>query len=131
MTLGEYLRLAGTRKWDWGTWDCCAFPAGWVMENNHPDPMALWRGRYSSAEEAQALIEEAGGLVELWAIALGALPVVEEPQAGDVAVCMVFGPDGLEASGGIYTGDKWAFLAPRGVYAGPVEPQHVIRIWRP
>src|SRR5690606_35402004 len=85
VTLGEYLRAAGTRRWEWGAWDCCAFPAGWVMECGYSDPMALWRGTYASEAEAKALIEEAGGLVELWAIALGALPVVEEPRAGDVA----------------------------------------------
>ena len=131
MTLGEYLRLAGGRRWEWGAWDCCAFPAGWVMECGHPDPMALWRGRYASEAQAQGLIDEAGGLADLWAIGLGALPEPDAPIAGDVAVCLVGSAGGLAENGGIFTGERWAFLGSRGLICSSVDPGRIVRVWRP
>lgn len=130
MTLGEYLKSAGERRWKWSEHDCCTFAADWAIQCGHVDPMIRWRGSYSTADEAQALIEEAEGLANLWALAFSGYPEPDEPRAGDVGVCCVMGEDGLTANGGIFTGERWAFLAPRGVHFTPIESRHVVKVWR-
>ncbi len=132
MSLGDYLLEAGRRPWAWGEHDCATFPAGWAMLRGHADPMAGWRGTYATEEEAQEIIEEAGGLLVLWSSALAALAVAQGgAEAGDIGVCAVMDEGGLTANGGIFTGERWAFLAPRGLYCAPVDPPHVFKVWRP
>lgn len=132
MNPGEYLLGAGRKPWEWGEHDCCTFAAGWAMLCGHADPMAGWRGAYSSEEEARRIMEDAGGLVVLWSAALAALSRPEgEPQQGDIGICNVIGEDGPTANGGIFTGGRWSFLAPRGLCVLRVEPSNVTKVWRP
>lgn len=101
---------------------------------DHPDPMVKWRGAYSTEGEASALIEAAGGLVNLWAEGLGQVGVPEasdEPREGDVGIIAVSGENGRAANGGIFTGGRWSFLAPRGLCVLRVESSNVLKVWRP
>ena len=45
----------------WGVFDCCTFAADWVKSATGIDPMADYRGRYASKEQAMALLRERGG----------------------------------------------------------------------
>lgn len=133
MDLGAYLQEAARRPFVWGEWDCCTFPADWFRGLTGTDPMARWRGGYSSEEEARALIAEAGGLTNLWGEALDGLstPVHGDFRAGDVGVCLVVGERSFTQNGGIYTGRRWAFLGSRGLFVGSIEADFVQRAWRP
>ncbi len=44
----------------WGTLDCCIFAADWVEVATGVDPMADFRGHYSSAGEAAEIVREWG-----------------------------------------------------------------------
>lgn len=89
--------------------------------------MAMWRGSYSTEADAEALIGDAGGLVSMFADALCACPVVDQPQAGDIGVVEVMG----EQAGAIFTGKRWALVADRGLAFASLDPAHVLRAWRP
>lgn len=129
--LGEYLRAACAKPWKTGVEDCCTFPAGWALTWGRGDPMAEWRGRYSTDEEAATLIADAGRLVELWQRGLASIDVwgVNEPIAGDVGVIVALGMDRQpEHVGAIWTGRRWAFRAPAGVCFASAD---VVRVWGP
>lgn len=83
-------------KVTWGVDDCCAMCAAWVRECGYE----LSLPSYSSQEEADALIERAGGLVALWDKHLSSVlyeRVSEHPRLGDVGIIPTrrFGPTGV------------------------------------
>ncbi|TKD50227.1 DUF6950 family protein [Sphingomonas baiyangensis] len=130
MTVAEYIAHATTRRWEAGIWDCCCFPAGWVLGWGLGDPMARWRGRYSSDAEALALIDAAGGLEALWLLGMadiGCAPIGGEPQAGDVAVIALPAAYAGDCIGAIFNGKRWAALAHGGVVVARAE---ALRVWR-
>lgn len=129
MGLGEFLQAAGSRKRDPGEWDCATFPAAWAIERGYRDPMAHVRGSYDTEESARAVIAAGGGLVALFDAALSAIgvgPAEGTPQAGDIGVIELLG----EQAGGVYTGERWAFVAPRGIALATLGPEHVKGLWR-
>ncbi|MBI1179097.1 MAG: hypothetical protein GC201_00965 [Alphaproteobacteria bacterium] len=137
MTLGDYLKDATGKSWGWGVWDCCTFAANWVLIRTGVDPMADWRGAYRDEDGAAEIINAAGGLAPLWGEGLARVPwtLVQRPAQGDVGVIRVVlqgagGIAGEGEAGGIYTGKRWAFLAPRGLVCTPVEAVDVVRCWR-
>lgn len=131
MNLGDYLQAAARQAFVWGSHDCCTFPADWACAQLVADPMAHWRGAYASEEEAVALIEEAGSLTNLWAQGLDPLCASTfEYHAGDIGVALVIGEHGLVENGGIFTGKRWAFLAPRGLFVSSIDALCIKRAWR-
>lgn len=111
---GDALRAALTRYLDatmdapfvWGSADCCAWAAGWVIRLTGRDPMARWRGRYAGANDARAAMG-LGGLRTAFRAGCceAGLIVVEPPRDGDVG--LVETPDGPAAairSGGLWVG---------------------------
>lgn len=117
MTLADHLARAAAQPWGWGQDDCSTFPADWILDQSGRDPMAEWRGAYDSESGADALIDEAGGLVQLFA--RGIDPIwrrVDEPSEGAVGVVTLRGSDGIEVDvGAIHTGRRWAVRSPRGL----------------
>lgn len=127
MTLGDYLALNARKPRVSGQHDCATFPADWVVECGHPDPMAKWRGTYASEAGAEFLIADAGGLTALFGEGLAALPNVSEFQAGDIGVISLLG----EEAGSIFTGQRWAFVADRGLAFASLSLGSVLYAWRP
>lgn len=128
--LGEWLAAQAGRRREAGVWDCCCMPAEWAIECGHPDPMARGRGTYASDEEAEERIAEAGGLSNLFAMAMedAGIREVSEPEAGDIGVIRI----GDEEAGAIFTGRRWAFVPKgRGFAFSSIDPALVVRIWRP
>ena len=126
--LGEWLRDGLRRPRQAAVWDCCAFPAAWVMANGLPDPMAAWRGVYSTDVEAEDIVAEHGGLVGIFGAGLesaGLVAVDRESQPGDIGVITVQG----EEAGAIFTGRRWAFVADRGLGFVTLTPESVARVW--
>lgn len=88
----------------WGRDDCSMFPAAWLKHFATEIRRQRWRGltipAYNSEEEANALIEAAGGLVNVWdAIATDARLMPIDPMevlAGDIGIVRMshLGPQG-------------------------------------
>jgi len=129
MTVGEYLKEATRARHIWGERDCCLWPADWVLHRRGFDPAAQWRGRYDTESEALAFVDDAGGMVAMWAGVLDRLNRAEHPADGDVGVVMVHGPDGPVANGGIFADRRWSFLAPSGLFRASIAPEHVLSVW--
>lgn len=122
VTLGEYLTEAARRKYAIGTWDCAVFPADWVMNNGHPDPLADWRGQYATDDFGEA------GLIDLFADGADAagLAATDVPREGDVGIISLLG----RQAGAIFTGRRWAVVAQRGLACASLSPDCVLRAWR-
>lgn len=149
MTLGDYLEQCGHLRRQAGVHDCCTFPAGWAMLCGHSDPMAKWRGEYSTEAEAEDFMARAaargeglgrGGLEMLFAEGMwdagipeidgsrnsgGDTPPPFEP--GDIGLLVLAGNE----AGGIYTGKRWAFVPDRGMGFVSLDRECIARAWRP
>lgn len=119
--LGEFLREVAHRRREMGVWDCCTFPAAWLMRCGLPDPMAEFRGTYDSSDEGVDLAD----VFDDAAISAGLLEVTDV-QEGDIGVVSVLG---LQA-GAIFTGRRWALVADRGLAFASLEPECVLKAWR-
>jgi len=103
-------------------------PAQWAIDNGLSDPMANWRGAYDTEESALALIEEAGGLAQLFRIGMESAGIPERHgglQIGDIGVLLV----GDQEAGAIFTGKRWALVAARGLAVASVEIEAVSAAW--
>jgi len=130
MTLADYLVAASRRPWVTGTDDCTTHPADWAATWGGGDPMAAWRGRYSTDEGALHLVEAAGGLVALFDQGLRSIgaTVVDSPDIGDVGVIHALGEDrDLVEVGAIFTGPRWSFRSAHGLIFASAEP---LKVWR-
>lgn len=120
MQLDDYLDAASRRPWiygggfdGWQGHDCTLFLANWAATFGRGDP-GIYRGTYSTKEEAVAIIERAGGLVPLIMSALvnvGWRPRRDAPQDGDIGV-VVF--EGIEI-GAIRRGRRWVIADERSL----------------
>ncbi len=128
--LGDFLREGGARRREIGEWDCATYPAAWAIACGYPDPLARWRGAYATEDEARQLMTDCGGLVEMYAagIADAGIPETTAPyEAGDIGVIRLIG----EQAGAIYTGERWALCAERGMTFAKLDDACVLRAWRP
>jgi hypothetical protein len=106
-------------------WNCSTLAADWCVALGHPDFAADWR---ETLEPAACDAAAAGGLVPLWDAGIGdALPVVGEPQGGDIAVIEALG---LEV-GAVFTGTRWATRGARTMHYLGAEDVRVLKVWRP
>lgn len=114
--LATYLRDAGGRAFEWGAHDCFTFAANWIALRHGIDPLAPWRGRYSTARGAQRHIMRGGGsLVAAASTPLEAAGFVstDAPIPGDVGVSI----GDLSQAFVIRAATGWVGLAPRGIVA--------------
>jgi hypothetical protein len=128
--LEEYLNEAKLIEFDWHSFDCCAFPANWIVKKRNVDPMARWRNQYNDEASARAFISSSGGLTSLWLLGMSDAGLYEQPDipiAGDVGVLNVPCASGMEEIGGIFTGKRWSMLSPNGIFCASVDP---VMIWR-
>ena len=72
---------------DWGRFDCCTFACDWVVEATGVDPMADYRGRYASKDEALAMLRanEDGTLEAAYRRRFGDAVAPALLQRGDLA----------------------------------------------
>jgi hypothetical protein len=129
--LGEFFkeRLGWPRQPS--VWDCCGLPAGWARALGYDDPMAKYRGTYSTEEQARAIVAEAGGLLGIFGEGLegvGAVRVDRDAdlQPGDIGVIELLGDE----AGAVYTGLRWAFVADRGLGFATLKREAISQVWR-
>jgi len=85
--LAEFLATLAGRKWEWGRTDCLMVLADWFVVQRGWDPVAEWRGTYSTEAECLRILEREGGIVSLVEkIVHGICPRTNSPQAGDIAI---------------------------------------------
>lgn len=85
--LAAALEAARAQPFVWGHHDCVTFAADCALAMTDADPLAEWRGRWTSEAEAVALLADLGGLRGALTAALGA-PLASPllAQRGDVGV---------------------------------------------
>ncbi|MER8925776.1 hypothetical protein [Mesorhizobium sp. M0859] len=125
MNLENYIRLP--HRWRWGGMggeDCTTYCASWVFEATGKDPAADLRGTYFTAEDAEAILQAAGGVESLVGARLTALDFrrVSEPRDGDIGIVRAltgFDVDGLTVKDipGIRFGPLWSVMSARGPMA--------------
>lgn len=126
--LGEWLQGRLRKPREAGVWDCCTLPGDWTVDQGLPDPMAKWRGAYSTEEEAAVFIEDAGGLLPLFEEGFAQAGVPKRssaPGPGDVGVLRI---GDLEA-GAIYVGPRWCFVATRGLGFASIDQDCIAAVW--
>lgn len=104
-------------------------PAAWSIALGTADPMAAWRGRYSTDVEAEEILAREGGLAGLSGAGLesvGWRPVIDAPRPGDLGVVSLLD----EEAGVLYAGPRWAFVATRGLGFTSLERDALSHIWR-
>jgi hypothetical protein len=135
--LGEYLREAAAKPWEWGVHDCCRFVAEWVVLCGRPDPMAIvWSDperSYDSEFGALRTIAAGDGLEALWTEGMSYVGVAmldrgAAPVAGDVGIVVRATECGTDEAAGIYSGERWVTLGLRGIVSSPAE---IVKAWRP
>lgn len=126
--LGAWMLANGKHRREPGIWDCCAMPAQWALDNGWPDPMAHWRGAYDTEKGALDLIRDAGGLTELFRCGMASAGIPERTgclETGDIGVITISGHE----AGAIFTGNRWAFVAERGIGCASLHPDFIVAVW--
>jgi len=122
ISVGDFLRGQASNG---SAWNCSTLPADWCMALGHPDFAAAWR---EVTDPTDCAAFAANGLLDLWDVGIGdALPVVNDLEAGDIAVLKIHWAD----AGAIYTGERWALRRPRGLFVAAPEMVAVVKAWRP
>ena len=111
MSFAAFMAMTDGRAWSWGDQDCTLWVADWCRLRWRVDPALPFRGRYDDEAGAQALINEAGSLIDLIGPQMVFLHKKTEADDGDVGVIEVLGAQ----TAAIQVGDKWAFRTPSGV----------------
>ncbi len=135
MNLETFIRLP--RLWQWGGTpvtcdvngvqaplpgeDCTTFPASWVRAVCGVDPAADLRGTYSTAEEANAIVADAGGIVSLVGGRVEPLGWQRCDDLADGAIGIVSAVSGVDQSvkdiPAIRFGPLWIVMGMRGAMA--------------
>jgi hypothetical protein len=124
--LAAYIEACRRKPFAWGRFDCCGFVAGGVKALTGRDPMAAWRGLYTTEAEALALLG-VGGLAAAVAEGMAGIGAQEVPvplaQRGDVVVLEL--PAG--SSAGLCDGSHAFAAGPAGLTRLPMSL--AVRAW--
>lgn len=105
--LAEY--LATIAKFDWSTFNCCHFAAGWLVANGEPDPGVL---ATPTMRAARRLVKERGGIAALVSELLGREPIAATlAQVGDI---VHFNLEGVGFTLGICNGTQSVCIDEQG-----------------
>lgn len=108
----------------WGLHDCAMFAADAVQAVTGVDLAEDLRGTYSTAEGAEATLQQHGGLVGLCVQRLGPVVRASMAQPGDIGLAQVGDKRGLVVCGGAH------FLGVGALCLQPLPPSVVLRAWR-
>jgi hypothetical protein len=94
--LAEYVnsvsRRAATEKFSFGSFDCAHLAADWIRLCTGDDPLADYRGKYASKEQAEALAPD---LLEAIKAQLGEPVHPSQGMRGDIAFRVADGSCGI------------------------------------
>jgi hypothetical protein len=108
----------------WGSSDCCTLAADWVKEQRGVDPMAVYRGRYTTPLGAQRLLKQRP-LATVIQEAMAAAKISETmvPKAGDLGLVQTDAGPVMS----IFTGRGWIVKMKNGMACTMSFP--AITIW--
>jgi hypothetical protein len=125
--LRAYLAESEDAPMVWGESDCSVWPARWVERvRGISVPLPKW----SSLEEAHALMVKAGSLSALWEEALAECDIFEtaSPETGDVGVILSHAHG--EAGGIFLDGGYFAWRAePKGYRILRPRENTILKVW--
>lgn len=122
MHLNDYLDAVGKKKWCWGVVDCHTFAADWAMILTGKDPAEGLRGTYTTAEEAHAIVNGYGDILDFMHQRLSNIGMrgkffMNGPQDGDIGLINVkTWPDAEKRwVPAIHQGGLWLSKSLRGI----------------
>jgi hypothetical protein len=94
--LSDYLASIATKRWGYGSLDCCTFMADWVLQRYGLDPMQDRRGTYSTRRQYRRALASEGGIIASCSARFQNAGFVETsiPKAGDMALVATPTPTG-------------------------------------
>ena len=104
------------RPFVWGSWDCCLYPAAWVLERTGIDPARRWRGAYDDEDGALAFVSAGRGLARVMEVAAAEAGLLraQRPSLGAVGVIRSDDPR-IRLMGAVCVADGfWSTVAPEG-----------------
>ncbi|WP_375248315.1 hypothetical protein [Sphingomonas sp.] len=109
-------------------WNCSTMPADWCIALGHRDFAAAWRDTIEP-DDCMKAQDGPGGLLRLWDEGIGnALPSIDLfLERGDILVFEM----GPLIAGGIWTGERIAVRATRGVHFLAEDWVTIQKAWRP
>jgi len=117
--LAAVVAVAQTAPFEWGAHDCCLWAADAVLACTGQDLAAAWRGTYSTAAGAAALLHDLGGLQ---AVAAMAGPAIEPALAGAGDVGLLPAPDDAARQClAVHSGTGWLVVGSAGLLHCPPE----------
>lgn len=129
-TVAEHLK---GKSCVYGEDDCSMVPLQWVLDWNrhrHSREFEISYPAYASRDEAETVIEAAGGLVNVWrAVArqVGLTEHYQNPEIGDIGIIETR----LGQVGGIFLhGGAILWRAEQGVRVIGVRPRLIVKMWR-
>ncbi|MBP9047917.1 MAG: hypothetical protein KBF85_06550 [Tabrizicola sp.] len=120
------------RRFAWGVDDCVTFPADWLVENGHADPMGDLRGSYATAascQRATGFFTDPVGAVAGRMAGLLAVAPDGQPERGDVGV-VLFRSHGISQFHGAIHLDDGLWVARDITGLGLVDSAKVLAAWR-
>lgn len=134
--LAQFLADLSRRKWEWGKTDCLMVLADWVVLRRGVDPLARWRGTYTTHGGARMGLRVAGGMEALLSHAFASVGLerAAEPVAGDVGLVSApfawrNGRALWRPTGAICVGDGWVMAADRGLVIARPPSIKLIKAW--
>lgn len=122
--LGDLIGQRMRAPFAWGRHDCVMFAADAVLAVTGADLAQGLRGTYTTADEAAAVLQQHGGLIELCIRRLGPVVPVTLAQPGDVGLVRMGDVPALVVCGGAH------FLGVGAAGLQPMLPEEVVRTWR-
>lgn len=123
--LAAVMTAAAGRPFEWGAHDCGLFAGACVQAVTGRDPRGPFAGRYTTARQAQRLIQAHGGLAALAGRTFGPEVPPALAQPGDVGLVHWSGKDLLA----VWGGNAWHAPGPQGLACVPAAAAR--RCWRP
>jgi hypothetical protein len=130
-----YVDEIASKRWQWGECDCTMAVATWIERATGVDPLAQFRGTYSTPDEARAVVKRAGGFGPTIGRLFDEMGLERTltPECGDVGIinasiglrhCMPV----VGAIMAIRVGPMWMVKALRGL-SGRTDFEPVV-VWR-
>ena len=122
------IEAARTKRFCWGTHDCCLFAADLVEAMTGSDPAAQFRGAYSSEHEAMRKIRAQGGIEAIISKMLGTDPCrPTNAQRGDILLMRPVSPQQMQMLG-VCVGDSAVVVGETGILHPPIS--RATKAWR-
>lgn len=126
MNIADYIAAEAQKPFRWGETDCVSTTDRWIRLCTGLSPLAWVERDYLSADEAERILADRGGLAVLVNRAMRGVGIVktDDPQAGDVGLVVHDG----KLCMAIHTGDYWFSHDERGLVGKPLDA--VWKAWR-